>query len=201
MSKSPYSPIPSIHGLDTPLARILQPMKHDLDVLLGFVGDNAALTGQDIASGRVVGKQALAEVKQRTGLDALTQADIQSGKVLDKQDKAELVKALSDLAGRVDDIRAVNNALTWADVDAGTILDNGDKTELLDTIDQKTATFIFDQPTAAATWTIKHNLGKWPVASVVDSAKQVVVGTVDYLDNNTIVINFTAAMAGQAFLN
>ena len=61
--------------------------------------------------------------------------------------------------------------------------------------------FTFTQVTAASSWDITHNLGKFPSVSVVDSAGTNVVGQVDYGDENTLRINFTAAFAGVAYLN
>ncbi len=54
---------------------------------------------------------------------------------------------------------------------------------------------------ALSTWTITHDLGKFPSVSVVDSANTQVVGEVDYIDNNSLTITFTAAFSGKAYLN
>lgn len=62
-------------------------------------------------------------------------------------------------------------------------------------------TYVHDQPVAAATWTITHNLNNYPSVTVVDSAGSVVVGNAIYDDNNQITLSFTAAFAGKAFLN
>lgn len=61
--------------------------------------------------------------------------------------------------------------------------------------------FDFTQGTASDTWTIAHNLGYYPSVTVVDSLGREVEGDVHYLDTNNITIYFTAALAGQAFLN
>lgn len=57
------------------------------------------------------------------------------------------------------------------------------------------------QSVAAATWTIPHNLGKFPAVTVVDSAGTEVVGDVTHPDENTVVVSFTAAFAGRAYCN
>lgn len=57
------------------------------------------------------------------------------------------------------------------------------------------------QAVAASTWTIPHNLGKFPSVTVVDSAGTEVVGDVTHADENTAVVTFTAAFAGRAFCN
>ena len=64
-----------------------------------------------------------------------------------------------------------------------------------------TGTFTFCQDAALATWTITHNLGKFPSVTVVDSGNSVVVGDIDYTNSNVIVLNFNSAFSGCAFLN
>lgn len=60
---------------------------------------------------------------------------------------------------------------------------------------------IHNQPSASAQWTITHNLGKYPSVSVVDSANNEVIGEVEYISDNQIVIKFSAPFSGKAFLN
>lgn len=62
-------------------------------------------------------------------------------------------------------------------------------------------TYVFTQGVPSSTWTIEHKLGKFPSVSVVDSAKRVVNGTVDYIDDNNLTVTFSAPFSGQAFLN
>ena len=62
-------------------------------------------------------------------------------------------------------------------------------------------THLHNQIASAAVWDIQHNLGKFPSVSVIDSAGNVVVGDVMYLDENQLKITFSAAFAGKAFLN
>lgn len=62
-------------------------------------------------------------------------------------------------------------------------------------------TYIHRQYQAAATWTIVHNLRRYPSVTVVDSGNTKVTGDVDYIDENTLVISFTAPFAGVAYLN
>jgi hypothetical protein len=61
--------------------------------------------------------------------------------------------------------------------------------------------FTFNQPTPATTWSITHNLGKNPSVSVVDSAGTLVYGEVDYINDNSLIITFSAAFSGKAYLN
>lgn len=75
---------------------------------------------------------------------------------------------------------------------------DGDKTSAQLGIDQ---TYVHDQMTASDTWTINHNMGKYPSVSVVDSAGTVCEGAVTYIDNNTVVCHFNGAFSGFAYLN
>jgi len=62
-------------------------------------------------------------------------------------------------------------------------------------------TYTHNQSSASNSWSITHNLGKFPSISVVDSGLNVVQGEVIYTDNNSLTINFTASFSGKAYLN
>ncbi len=72
----------------------------------------------------------------------------------------------------------------------------GDKTSF----DYKLA-FVYEQAVAANVWEIAHNLNREPSVTVVDTANNVVVGYVTYIDKNNIVVTFNAAFKGKAYLN
>lgn len=59
---------------------------------------------------------------------------------------------------------------------------------------------IHTQGTASTTWTITHTLGGKPSVTIVDSADTVVVGEVTYNSNSEVVVNFTTAFSGFAYL-
>lgn len=59
---------------------------------------------------------------------------------------------------------------------------------------------VHTQGTAATTWTINHALGGYPSVSIVDSAKTVVFGEVNYVSTSQVVVNFTTAFSGSAYL-
>lgn len=61
--------------------------------------------------------------------------------------------------------------------------------------------YVHDQQTASATWVITHNMGKYPSASIVDTANDEVVGEVRYNSTNQLTISFSAAVSGKAYLN
>ena len=62
-------------------------------------------------------------------------------------------------------------------------------------------TFVYDQVTPATTWTVRHGLNKFPSITVVDTAKSVVVGNYTYVDNNNVILEFSAPFAGKAYFN
>lgn len=57
------------------------------------------------------------------------------------------------------------------------------------------------QNVASDIWTIVHPLGKYPSVTIVDSAGDEVEGAVNYLGLTTIVVSFSAAFSGSAYLN
>lgn len=63
------------------------------------------------------------------------------------------------------------------------------------------ANFTFEQSPAAETWIITHGLGKYPSITIVDSAGDEVEGNVNHVSVNQVVLSFSAAFSGRAFLN
>lgn len=59
---------------------------------------------------------------------------------------------------------------------------------------------VHTQNTASATWTIIHSLGGKPSVTIVDSADTVVIGEVTYNSNSEVVVSFTSAFSGFAYL-
>jgi len=68
-------------------------------------------------------------------------------------------------------------------------------------------TFVYKQTIPATIWgdgtpkMVNHGLNKFPSITVVDTAKSVVVGDYTYVDNNNVILNFSAAFAGKAYFN
>lgn len=56
------------------------------------------------------------------------------------------------------------------------------------------------QSIPSAVWTINHNLGGEPTAVVLDSAGTQCEGTFSYPSKNQMVITFTAAFGGTAYV-
>jgi hypothetical protein len=56
------------------------------------------------------------------------------------------------------------------------------------------------QAVSSATWTINHNLGFNPVAVVLDSGGTQCEGSISYPTVNQMVIQFTGAFTGVAYI-
>jgi hypothetical protein len=56
------------------------------------------------------------------------------------------------------------------------------------------------QAVSSATWTINHNLGFNPVAVVLDSGGTQCEGSITYPSTNQMVITFTGAFTGVAYI-
>lgn len=61
--------------------------------------------------------------------------------------------------------------------------------------------YVHEQNTASSTWYIEHNLGRYPAVTVADSDGTMVMGDIEYNNENTVTIKFTAPFGGKAFLN
>ena len=57
------------------------------------------------------------------------------------------------------------------------------------------------QGVPSTSWSIEHNLGKFPSITVIDSAGTVVTGQYTYNDINNVTLTFSAPFAGTAYLN
>jgi hypothetical protein len=67
-------------------------------------------------------------------------------------------------------------------------------------------TYTHNQSSVSNTWTITHNLNRFPSVTVVDSTNTIVMGTVVYNSANQLTITFfqavrALAFSGKAYLN
>ena len=67
-------------------------------------------------------------------------------------------------------------------------------------------TYTHNQSSTSDTWTITHNLNRFPSVTVVDSTNTIVIGTVVYNSVNQLTITFfqagsALAFSGKAYLN
>jgi hypothetical protein len=78
------------------------------------------------------------------------------------------------------------------------VLTYRDNTTIQDTFK---VSHIHDQSVASSTWNITHNLNKNPSVSIVDVTNTEVIGEVEHINVNSLVVRFTAAFSGKAYLN
>lgn len=57
------------------------------------------------------------------------------------------------------------------------------------------------QSVASDTWTINHNLDFFPNVTVADSAGTIVEGEIAYPSRNQVVLTFSSAFSGKAYLS
>jgi hypothetical protein len=62
-------------------------------------------------------------------------------------------------------------------------------------------TFIHDQIASSLTWNIIHSLGRYPTVTIVDTSGNVVIGDIQYISDNQIILSFGAEFSGKAYLN
>ena len=61
--------------------------------------------------------------------------------------------------------------------------------------------YVHDQGVAAVTWTINHGLSFRPNVAIVDSGGSECEGDVQYTSATQVVVTFSAAFAGKAYLS
>jgi hypothetical protein len=61
--------------------------------------------------------------------------------------------------------------------------------------------YIHNQTTPSTTWTVSHGLGFVPNITVVDSAGTVVEGSYNYPSASVVVLSFSGAFSGKAYLS
>jgi hypothetical protein len=62
-------------------------------------------------------------------------------------------------------------------------------------------TYAHNQASAALTWSVAHNLGKYPAVEVVDSGNNVLMPDVHYVDTNNLTVTFGAPASGKVYVN
>jgi hypothetical protein len=61
--------------------------------------------------------------------------------------------------------------------------------------------YIHNQIIGSAVWSINHNLNKFPGVIVTDSGNNVIVGDIQYVDLNNVIVSFTGSFSGKAYLS
>jgi len=71
--------------------------------------------------------------------------------------------------------------------------------EIIDNFASQQA-IIFKQETPAEDWIIEHNLNRMPLVTIVDDSNTVIVGEVEYIDENNLAIHFSEEVSGKVYL-
>lgn len=83
--------------------------------------------------------------------------------------------------------------------------DIGDPIDDTDAINKSYAdsrgSYTHTEAVASSSWDISHSLGYFPNVTVIDSSEREVIGDIQYVDSNNIVITFSAAFTGKAYLS
>ena len=82
--------------------------------------------------------------------------------------------------------------LVWIDTDAPDVSGGGGGGDLH---------FVYTQLSPSTSWSVAHNLGKFPSVEVIDSGSSVIIPDVSYIDANNVAISFASATSGKAYLN
>lgn len=61
--------------------------------------------------------------------------------------------------------------------------------------------FVFTQTVPSSSWVIVHDLGKYVSVTVVDTNNNEIFGSVSYINENAIQIEFSVPVSGKAYLN
>lgn len=68
-------------------------------------------------------------------------------------------------------------------------------------VDPSVLGYVHEQVSASTTWSITHGLSFYPNITVVDSAGTVVEGSYSYPNLTSVILNFSNAFAGKAYLS
>lgn len=63
------------------------------------------------------------------------------------------------------------------------------------------SSYLYTQTIPAKTWTIVHNMNKYPAINIFDSYNNICYTNVEYVDLNTINIYFNIDMTGKVYLS
>lgn len=66
---------------------------------------------------------------------------------------------------------------------------------------EKDSFFQHNQESVSSTWTVAHNLNKYPAVTIVDAGDNVLYAEVEYIDKNNLEVRFEASTSGKAYMN
>jgi hypothetical protein len=64
-----------------------------------------------------------------------------------------------------------------------------------------TDTYVHVQGSPSSSWSVTHNMNKYPSVTVIDSANNEVEGEVTYNSLNSVTITFSGTFSGTAYFN
>jgi hypothetical protein len=67
--------------------------------------------------------------------------------------------------------------------------------------DEGDKTYVHNQAVPSATWTVQHNLDKFPSVTSVNNNNIKMFGEVTYIDINNLTITFSGGFSGKAYIN
>ena len=94
-----------------------------------------------------------------------------------------------------------NASLTFISGNGSVQEDDDYFVSLLQFEDNADKNFVFNQSVASSTWTVQHNLNKFPSCTMVLSTGQQGYGDVTFIDENNLTITFAGAESGKAYIN
>ena len=98
-------------------------------------------------------------------------------------------------------VNAIANTDYQSPISVTSVGNGGNATFVNNVINIPRDYYIHDQQASSNSWTITHNMNKYPAVNIVDTANDEVIGEVRYNTLNQITISFTAATSGKAYLN
>ena len=141
----------------------------------------------------------------RYGMDPCCLVDMETAAIKKELcDWYELENEYTEMTSR--DLRTCttsNNdqSVVWTTADIEALINRLEVLETTIAVDEKDLNYVHDQPTPSTTWIINHNLDKKPSVRVEDLAQNDIIGEIDYVDNNTVKVEFAIPVAGTAYLN
>lgn len=106
---------------------------------------------------------------------------------------------IAKIAPSMTDSQPLNKSVTVDGAEGSTVNNYYQTTQQ---IVQTASTYVHFQNTALATWTVNHNMDKYPSVTVVTSAGDIAGGAeINYINKNNLTISFASAFAGKAYLN
>jgi hypothetical protein len=66
---------------------------------------------------------------------------------------------------------------------------------------ESVTSYFHDQSVSLDEWHIPHQMNKFPSVVVIDSSNRTVIGDVEYINENELILRFKSAFKGRAYLN